>query len=337
MSILHLHLVFEKWKWRDSMNIPVLKGAAFVITHIPSFIRYGSKPMREIQKNPELLEKLLTNLRSFEDAVAYPPNQVFIGNMRPENLKDYDRPWTDKKVEGALRFSNMGELMPENEFYGFLKIADQYDLILLDKQFLKDEVMENMKEHPLFQPDDIAQLEKGSSIEEITEKVGEGALPLYINKDKLIGCVVDGHSEDTFLNAHIMLENLCNKASGIVAMRRVLHSFEVSPQEVDYVIGCDEEAVGDRYQRGGGNMAKSIAAHAGCINASGSDIKAFCCAPAHAVNIAAGLVQSGLYENILIIGGGCLAKLGMKYAGNLSKVMPITEDQLGSIAINRKR
>jgi betaine reductase len=142
-----------------------------------------------------------------------------------------------------------------------------------------------------------------------------------------------GHDEDKFLSAHILLENLSNKASGIVAMRHALRSFEVKPEQIDYVIGCDEEAVGDRYQRGGGNMAKSIAEYAGCVNASGSDVKAFCCAPAHAVSVAASFVQSGIYKETLVIGGGCLAKLGMKYAGNISKEMPITEDLMGAIAI----
>jgi hypothetical protein len=315
------------------MNIPVVKGTSFVITHTPSLVRYGSKTIREINKDDQLLATILTNLRSFEDAVAYPPNQVFIGNMRPDLLKEYERPWTDKKVEGADRYSPMGEIMPEVEFYGFLKIADHYDLISLESNFLLEEVKMNIENHPLTQQDDIEQLGHGESLIEIQEKIDQGAIPLYVDKDRLIGCIQDGHSEDKFLTAHILLENLCNKASGIVAMRRALHSFDVTPEQIDYVIGCDEEAVGDRYQRGGGNMAKSIAEHAGCVNASGSDVKSFCCAPAHAVNIAAGLVQAGLYENVLVIGGGCLAKLGMKYAGNLSKGMPITEDQMGAIAI----
>ena len=118
-----------------------------------------------------------------------------------------------------------------------------------------------------------------------------------------MGCVVDGHEEDHHLSAHNMLENLCNKASGLIAMRHVLSKFNVRPEQIDYVIACDEEAVGDRYQRGGGNMAKAIAEHAGCINASGSDVKSFCCAPGHAVHIASALVQAGLYRNVLVIGG----------------------------------
>jgi betaine reductase len=130
-----------------------------------------------------------------------------------------------------------------------------------------------------------------------------------------------------------MLENLSNKASGLVAMRHVLDKFNIKPEEIDYVIACDEEAVGDRYQRGGGNMAKAIAEHAGCINASGADVKSFCCAPGHAVQIASALVQAGLYQNVLLIGGGCVAKLGMKFAGHLANNMPILEDQMGAIGM----
>jgi glycine/sarcosine/betaine reductase complex component C subunit beta len=316
------------------MVAPVIKGASFVITHTPSLVRYGSKPVREIEKNKNILEDILSNLRSFEDAVAYPPNQVFIGNMRPELLKKYERPWTNVKVENADRFSPWGEILPEEEFYGWLKIADKYNLVFLEENFLNDQVKTRLEKHPLITQEDLIALGKGVNAEVIQEKLAEGsALPLYINKDQLIGVFLAGHDEDKFLSAHILLENLCNKASGIVAMRHALHSFDVKPEQIDYVIGCDEEAVGDRYQRGGGNMAKSIAEHAGCINASGADVKSFCCAPAHAVSIAASLVQAGIYNEVLVIGGGCLAKLGMKFAGNLSKGMPITEDQMGAIAI----
>jgi betaine reductase len=54
------------------------------------------------------------------------------------------------------------------------------------------------------------------------------------------------------------------------------------------------EAVGDRYNRGGGNLAKAIAEQVGCIKASGCDVKAFCAGPMYAVVQAASLVQSGV-------------------------------------------
>lgn len=315
------------------MATPVIKGASFVITHTPSLVRHGSKPVREIEKNKDVLGDILSHLRSYEDAVAYPPNQVFIGNMRPELLKEYARPWTNTKIENADRFSPWGEILPEDEFYGWLKISDLYNLVFIEENFL-NHIRTSLEKHPLIKSEDLKALKNGVTFDQIEEKLADGtALPLYVNKDQLIGVFVAGHNEDKFLSAHILLENLANKASGIVAMRHALNSFDVKPEQIDYVVGCDEEAVGDRYQRGGGNMAKSIAEHAGCINASGSDVKSFCCAPAHAVSVAAAFVKADIYEEVLVIGGGCLAKLGMKFAGNISKDMPITEDQMGAIAI----
>lgn len=315
------------------MITPVIKGTSSVIVHTPSLVRHGSKPEREIEKDPALLARILAHLRSYEEAAAYPPNQVFIGNKSPDALREIPAPWFHSPVSGAQRFSSSGEIMPEDEFYGWLKISDEYELVMLEERFLS-EVKLKLERHPLVQSDDIARLGGGVSRGVIEQTIVSGkAVPLHVNKTELIGCVITGHEEDKNLAADILLENLCNKASGVIAMRHVLRSFDVKPHQVDYVIGCDEEAVGDRYQRGGGNMAKSIAELAGCRNASGSDIKSFCCAPAHAIVVAASLVQSGLYDEVVVIGGGCMAKLGMKYAGHLKNNMPIMEDQMAAIAI----
>ncbi|MFC4765844.1 glycine/sarcosine/betaine reductase complex component C subunit beta [Effusibacillus consociatus] len=315
------------------MFTPVIKGTSNVIVHTPSLVRHGSKPEREIQKDPSLLDKILGNLRSYEEAVAYPPNQVFIGNLRPSGLLGFEGPWYKSAVSDAKRFGSSGEIMPEDEFYGWLKISDEYELVLLEEGFLSD-LKFKLEHHPLLTANDLKRLGNGVSEALIEEKISSAhAIPLYIEKTKLIGCMLGGHEEDHNLIAEILLENLCNKASGLVAMRHALKSFDINPEQIDYLIGCDEEAVGDRYQRGGGNMAKSIAELAGCVNASGSDIKSFCCAPTHAVVVAASLVQSGLYNEVLVIGGGCMAKLGMKYAGHLKHKMPILEDQMGAIAI----
>lgn len=314
------------------MNTPVIKGASFVITHTPGLVRHGSKPTREIAKDETVQEQILANLRSYDDAVSYLPNQVFIGNMQPDALNEYERPWTDVKIKDAQRSGPAGEIVPEDEFYGWLKVADEFQLVHLEETFVA-QLKEKLIKQPLI-AEDLDQIGEGISIALIEEKLSKGtAEPLHINGDQLVGCVETGHEEDKFLDAATILENLSNKASGIIAMRHVLRSFEVTPEEVDYVFGCDEEAVGDRYQRGGGNIAKSIAEHAACINATGSDIKAFCCAPAHSVSIAAGLVQAGIYEEIVIVGGGSLAKLGMKFAGNIKNDMPIVEDQMGAISL----
>jgi betaine reductase len=107
---------------------------------------------------------------------------------------------------------------------------------------------------------------------------------------------------------------------------------DTDPTTIEYVINAGEEAVGDRYQRGGGNLAKAVAEALGCTSASGADVKAFCCGPAHALVLAAATVRAGLYQHVLVVGGGSLAKLGMKYEGHLRKGLPIMEDVLASMA-----
>ena len=73
---------------------PVIKSCAYSLIHTPGFVRYGSKPFREVAASAEpLLADIDKHLRSFEAAVEYPPNQVFIGNMAPDRLNDIEQPW----------------------------------------------------------------------------------------------------------------------------------------------------------------------------------------------------------------------------------------------------
>ncbi|MGH9066996.1 MAG: DUF5940 domain-containing protein [Acidimicrobiales bacterium] len=101
---------------------------------------------------------------------------------------------------------------------------------------------------------------------------------------------------------------------------------------MEYVIGCGEEAVGDRYQRGGGNMAKAVAEAAGLTEASGADVKDFCAAPVPALVMAASLVAAGVFKRVAVVSGGSVAKLGMKFEGHLRAGLPVLEDVLGGTA-----
>ncbi|MEE8418986.1 MAG: glycine/sarcosine/betaine reductase complex component C subunit beta, partial [Dehalococcoidales bacterium] len=130
----------------------------------------------------------------------------------------------------------------------------------------------------------------------------------------------------------ILLENLTCRASGVMPLRHLVSGM-ADGAAVDYLLGCGEEAVGDRYNRGGGNMAKAIGELAGCGSATGADIKAFCCAPVHAIVMAAALVSAGLYENVAVVAGGSFAKLGMKFQGHLGHDMPVLEDSLAGMAV----
>jgi hypothetical protein len=86
-------------------------------------------------------------------------------------------------------------------------------------------------------------------------------------------------------------------------------------------------------QRGGGNFAKAIGEFAGCVNATGSDLRNFCAAPAHSVVVAASLVQAGVFTSVAVIGGGSVAKLGMNGKEHVKKGLPVLEDVLGAFGV----
>jgi len=320
-------------KYLGSQNVkPVIKGVSYFLTHVPSMIRHGSKPSREIIKDPSILTPILAHLEDFNQAVAYPPNQVFIGNLDPDDLRQIPSPWYQHPVRNASREGSFGEIMPEEEFYGMLKICDEFGLIMLEESFL-GEVVLRLSDHPLFHSDDQKKLDKGVSLEQIGKTINERhALPLYIQGDRLIGCIQAGHEEDTALVPEILLENLASRASGALALRHLIAKTGRA-EEIDYLLGCGEEAIGDRYNRGGGSLSKAIGELCGCVKATGSDVKAFCCAPGHAMVLAAGLIASKAFNNVVLVGGGSLPKLGMKFHGHLRHNMPILEDVLAGIAI----
>ncbi len=310
----------------------VIKGVSYFLAHVPSMICHGSKPSREIQKEPSLLPSLLGHLWPFDKAVAYPPNQVFIGNLDPDDLVNISSPWYKNLIPNASRWGAFGEIMPEEEFYGMMKICDEFELILLEESFL-EKIASRLKDHPLFNAEDIHKLGKGFSLDQIEKKLREGhAVPLYVEGDRLIGCLQGAHEEDTSLAPGVLIENLAARASGVMALRHLITKTGKA-EEIDYLLGYGEEAVGDRYNRGGGNLAKAIGELCGCKRATGSDVKAFCCAPVHALVLAASLIASKVFTNVALVGGGSLAKLGMKFQGHLRHDMPILEDVLAAIAI----
>ena len=173
--------------YSSNQNIrPVVRGASYFLAHVPSMVRHGSKPSREIQKDPSLLSSILDHLWTFDQAVTYPPNQVFIGNLDPDDLLHIPTPWHKHPIPNASRWGAFGEIMPEEEFYGMIKICDEFQLILLEEGF-RQEIASRLRDHPLFNSEDIQKLGKGISLEQIGRKLSEGhALPLYIKADDLL-------------------------------------------------------------------------------------------------------------------------------------------------------
>jgi glycine/sarcosine/betaine reductase complex component C subunit beta len=268
-----------------------VQACSLVLAHAPDLVRHGSKPTRE-----DAADQIAANLRTFEEALGYPPHQVFLGNLRPADLWEIERPWWSQPSD-AKREGPFGVFIDEEELYDRMGAADQFQLFKLDGR-----------------------------------EAADGSLPIHRNGDRA-GAMLRAHELDESLSAPVLLENLACKATGALALEHLLKATGFPAEDVQYSIGCGEEAIGDRYQRGGGNLGKAIAEEAGCTNASGSDVKAFCAGPVHALVIAASLVASGVYDHVVVVAGGSLAKLGMKFSGALRHDVPVLEDVLAGLAI----
>jgi betaine reductase len=311
----------------------VITGVANVLAHAPGLVRYGSKPVRDLARDAGLAEAIARHLRSFEDALAYPPNQAYVGGIEPEDLRARPRPWFGTGVAGARRVAPFGDVLDETELLGLLKRCDRARLVQLDDDTLAA-AARGLGDRGLVDPAEMGAL-TGTDARIIADTVKRGdAIPLWLG-DRVVGAMARGHEEDEALTANVLLENLAGKATGVLALRRLFRMLDgrVGPGDVDFVIAGSEEAVGDRYQRGGGNMAKAIAEDAGVTHATGLDVKAFCASTLYALFNAAALVESRVFSRVVVVAGGSLAKLGMKYRAHVAKGMPIVEDVLAGIAM----
>ena len=316
---------------------PVIRNCAQCLVHVPDLVVYGSKPWREILNDPAVEQHLTASLRAFDDAVRYPPNQTYIGNLTPDQLAAIQRPWFS---EGALPNAAasgagpFGEIVSQDLFYAILERANVLTPALVElAPGSREKLIGELRGHPVFAGFADGDGGPRTSIE-VDIEAGL-ALPLRTGEDLRGGVRRDNRAEgreDANLDANTLLEALCVKASGAIALQWLLHREAIGPETIDYVISCGEEAAGDRYQRGAGGMAKSIGEMCGCTNASGMDVKNFCAGPASALVTAGALVKAGVYQRVAVVAGGSLAKLGMKFQAFLDRGMPILDDCLGATA-----
>jgi len=319
--------------------MPVIRDVALVLAHAPSLVRLGSKPLRELRRVDRPIDYLRPHLRDGDAALGYAPNQVFIGNLGVDDLAAWPTPWHRHPAPSAGRFGPDGEIMPEDELLGLLAACDGFNLFALGRD-VADRARTALDAHPIVGrtsgrppvPDGVA----AGLLHERIER--HGATPLRGVDGRVVGAMLPGHDEDDTLTGQVLLENLACKATAGLALRHLLaRPGAVAANDVRYIISCGEEAIGDRYQRGGGNLAKAVAEWAGCTRATGSDVKAFCCGPMHSLMLAGALVQSGLYDDVVVLAGGSLAKLGMKFQGHVKHAMPIVEDVLAGFAAHVAR
>jgi hypothetical protein len=213
-----------------------------------------------------------------------------------------------------------------------MRVADSFGLLVLEDRFAAD--VRAALAGRLWAGDELKHLDTGVSRDEIARHIAtDEALPIEVNGE-IVGCMQRAQDGDATLTAAVLMENLAAKATASAAVRHLLaENPRARREEIDYVISAGEEAVGDRYQRGGGNLAKAIGEEAGLVNSTGSDVKAFCCGPLHAFVMAAALVHAGVFRNVLVVGGGSVAKLGMKSPAHVEHDMPVLEDVLAGFAV----
>ncbi len=319
----------------------VISGATQVLAHVPGLARHGSKPRRELAKDPAVEQAFLAALRSTDEAVAYAPHQAWLGNIHPRDLPP--RPWVGRPGPSPGGSDGVGQppadasatgpdggIVGEEEFFGLLAVVDEFGLITLDPA-AADRAAAALAAHPLAKALDLDLIDRARGDAEAVAAEA-GSLTLHVGADRMVGAVRGAQADDDSLSAHVLLENLASKATATLALLNLLAGRGIDPMSIEYVLSCGEEAIGDRYQRGGGNLAKAVAQAAGLTEASGADIKNFCAAPVPALVMASALVASGVFRRVAVVAGGSLPKLGMKFQGHLSHDLPVLEDVLGGTA-----
>ena len=313
----------------------VIRGAGYFLAHTPDMVLHnGTTQTTERIVNPdgEYLKQLPNHLRTWEQVLAYYPNQVYIGNKTPEDLAAIPQPWFDKTCEINDRFGPYGQMMPQEEFILMMQACDVFDLVKLDKDFVAA-YKPALEANPLVDESILKRINAGIDGAEVARLVAEEHSEALYHNNVLVGCVNRAHDIDVNLSSHVMHENLVSKASSVLALLSALKNSGIDKNDVEYVVDCCEEACGDMNQRGGGNFAKATAEIAGLMNATGSDVRGFCAGPAHALIDAASLVAAGTFKTVVVTAGGCTAKLGMNGKDHVKKGLPIMEDMIGGFAV----
>ncbi|MDR1730800.1 MAG: DUF5940 domain-containing protein [Synergistaceae bacterium] len=313
-----------------------IKGYSYCLNHTPELgLHYGSTPFTEHEAKGEgsdYLKAMPKYVQTYDKAMQYAPNQAYIGGITYEEFEAAKTPWIENYLQEATRYGRYGEIMPEDEFLGLIAICDVFDLIWLEKTFA-EEVKAKLLKDPVMTETIVARLKGVHEISEIETEIREKkGRPLYFG-GKVVGCARNGHEIDDCLFAYVLLENLACKAGGVLALLHLLKNSGVKAEEIDFVIECSEEGAGDMNQRAGGNFAKAVAEIAGCVNASGCDVRGFCAGPVNAVIAGAAQVAAGARKNCVILAGGAVPKLYMNSRDHVKKELPALEDCLGNFAV----
>jgi len=170
----------------------VVSAATQVLAHAPGLARHGSKPSRELKKDATVEASFLDSLRTFDEAVAYPAHQAYIGAVHPRALPP--RPWSGPDAaapagasgeSAASRFGPVGEIVPEWEFLGLLASVDEFELLTLSPE-AAERAASALADHPLAKVLGIDRIEKAIG-DAASVAQQPGALPLHTRDGEQIG------------------------------------------------------------------------------------------------------------------------------------------------------
>ena len=187
---------------------PVIKDVKFFMAHTPGLVRHGSKPEREIKKDPKTLDLIQASLRSLTDAISYAPHQVMLGNIYPDDLSELQAPWYENPTNNSSNKGPHGEMVGEEIFYGLMKSVDDFNLVLIEENFAKKS--RSMIEKMSYLSTDALQKIEGTPLSQIEKRLAEddNVVPLALGTGEIIGLVGTDYSEDPSLSPEILLENL---------------------------------------------------------------------------------------------------------------------------------
>src|SRR3989441_5354826 len=230
---------------RRVIQVPVIRAARFVLAHVPGLVVLGSKPRRELAREGEALRaQLRAHLRSFDDAVAYFPHQILIGNEMPEALYEIPRPWHRQPTDHARASGAAGLIVDQDTFYAWLARADTANLVVLEDAYA-------------------ARIAAGlDGVRVITRDAAGLALAAASGAERfyddgankaihVAGGVLPGDEADESLQAPGLLENLAAKVTGALALRRLLDGIAPDPA-VGFPPGAGGGAGGGPPPPGGG-------------------------------------------------------------------------------------
>ena len=219
----------------------VIKGAGYILVHTPDMVLHnGTTQTTERIVNPdsEYLKELPKHIRTFDQALSYWPNQVYIGNKTPDELAAVEQPWCDKVCDVNDRYGHFGQIMPQEEFLLLMQACDVFGLVKLEKSFVEAHKAA-LAANPIIDETIMARIPaEQTEAAEIQRLVDEEHSEGLYHNGQLVGCVNRAHDIDVNLSAHVMHENLVSKASSVMALLSAVKNAGIAKEDVEYVMDC---------------------------------------------------------------------------------------------------